>query len=498
MSTGRSLIDLVDQVLDGRYRIIRPLAEGGMSAVFEAEQLNVERKVAIKVLKPEISADPDMLARFRAEARIISELRHPNTLKLFDYGSTENGMLYLVTELLSGEPLALRLKRGPLDPKETIHLLKEVLQSLREAHQRGVIHRDLKPGNLFLEEVAGQQVVKVLDFGIAKIKVKAASDPDQPSTAEGLLLGTPAYLSPEQASGHTIDARSDIYSLGAVAYHCLSGQIPFPGEPVAQIMAHVSRPITPFPELDLPTPVPDPLARLVYRWMDKKPSRRPSDANAALAEVAAVEQQLFGTGGAVPIPAQKPKSSMLGTGIALMLLAGLLIFGLRFARQQTAGIGDTGTVAGRDAATVANNPESPLSDAGFVVSSKDSDDAGDPELLMDASVENADAETPTGLRVLDRPLSGSWRSPEAVLKVLGRIEPTALDCYRRTQTDDARGRTLRLTFIVRDAGVSVQVDPGDVRARAFRKCLSLRLPNQPWPPRRDTSTASLIIGENDR
>ncbi|MEL7372139.1 MAG: serine/threonine-protein kinase, partial [Myxococcota bacterium] len=191
MSTGRSLAHLVDQVLDGRYRIVRLLAEGGMSAVYEAEQLQVERRVAIKVLRPEISENPEMLARFRSEARIISELRHPNTLKLFDYGNTEDGMLYLVTELLAGEPLSLRLKRGPLSPKETLHVLVEVLRSLQEAHGHGVIHRDLKPGNLFLEEVAGETVVKVLDFGIAKMKAKRSEDPEQPTTADGMLLGTP-------------------------------------------------------------------------------------------------------------------------------------------------------------------------------------------------------------------------------------------------------------------------------------------------------------------
>ena len=228
--------------------------------------------MAIKILKPEISTDPDMLARFRAEARIISELRHPNTLKLIDYGATDDDLLYLVTELLSGEPLSLRLKRGPMSPRETLHVLREVLRSLNEAHERGVIHRDLKPGNLFLEEVAGQTLVKVLDFGIAKMKVAKAGDPEQPATADGMLLGTPAYLSPEQAEGLTVDARSDIYSLGAVAYHCLSGGIPFPGEAVAQIMAHVTRPPTPFDELDPPRDVPEPLAQLVYRWMEK--SRR--------------------------------------------------------------------------------------------------------------------------------------------------------------------------------------------------------------------------------
>ena len=493
MSTGRQLADLVDQVLDGRYRVLRLIAEGGMSAVYEAEQINVARRVAIKILKPEISTDPDMLARFRAEARIISELRHPNTLKLIDYGATDDDLLYLVTELLSGEPLSLRLKRGPMSPRETLHVLREVLRSLNEAHERGVIHRDLKPGNLFLEEVAGQTLVKVLDFGIAKMKVAKAGDPEQPATADGMLLGTPAYLSPEQAEGHTVDARSDIYSLGAVAYHCLSGGIPFPGEAVAQIMAHVTRPPTPFDELDPPRDVPEPLAQLVYRWMEKKPSKRPKSAQAAFDEATEVRDQLFGSDGtsAHRVAAPSSSSSVWVAVIGLGITVGLLVGAFQLSNGPVGGGRDASISARSDAEIIVEEPDaSTIDDGGTDV---------DAQLAADAGLAFDDAGVPalrTGLQILRRPLSGTWSSRESVLGVLSQIEPLALDCFRRTQPKPSAGREIALTFVVRAAGVSVRVLPADEAGRAFRRCLSFRLPRTlDWPARESASTAGLILGE---
>ena len=496
MSSGFHHYDLVDQTLDGRYRVLRLIAQGGMSAVYEGEQLNVSRRVAIKILKPEISHDPDMLARFRAEARIISELRHPNTLKLIDYGSTPEGLLFLVTELLSGEPLALRLKRGPMTARETLHVIREVLRSLKEAHERDVIHRDLKPGNLFLEEVAGQTVVKVLDFGIAKMKSKAAGDPEQPTTADGLLLGTPAYLSPEQAAGKGLDARSDIYSLGAVAFHCLSGQIPFPGEPVAQIMAHVSRPPPRFEELDLSTPVPEQLAELVYRWMAKKPTQRPANAQAALEEATDVHHELFGGERSTSAPDVYPRSRAPRRGargmwmfvVALVFVGTVVVLGQRAVDRGWSDAPDASVIfappVGEDIGLRADDG-GPTGDG----------DGGQANADLDAEITDADATTEIepGLRVLRRPITGSWRSQDEVLAVLSRIEPLALDCFRRTVTED---REITLIFIVRTAGVSVRVEPQDEQGRAFRRCLSFRLPSSlRWPRRADVSTAGLVIGE---
>ena len=491
MSSDRTLNDLVDQVLDGRYRVLHRLAEGGMSVVYVAEQLNVSRRVAIKILRPEISREPEMLARFRAEARIISDLRHPNTLKLFDYGTTEDGLIYLVTELLSGESLSTRLVRGPLSARETLRVLMEVLPSLHEAHERGIIHRDLKPGNLFLEEVAGHTVVKVLDFGIAKMKASRASDPDHPSTAAGLLLGTPAYLSPEQAHGKAVDARSDIYSLGVVAYHCVSGQVPFPGEPVAQMMAHISRPPPKFEELTPPPTVPGELSDLIFRWMSKKAGARPSNAQGALAEVQRVYDQLFGSGRTeVPAssgdetPTAVSRRRSVSVILALLLISGLIW--VAFGQMGTLPIAhlDAGTVADASRRVIEQSE-----DAGFITNDEDAgfapmDDAG-----IIPKIE-------PGVRVQSRPLSGTWRSPSDVRKVLDRIEPIAVDCYRRTQTGQDEGRFVSLTFVVRAAGVSVQVEPTDEAGAAYRRCLSFRLPKSlPWPARRETSTAGIIIGD---
>ncbi len=501
MSFGDSLSELVDVVIDGRYHILHPIAEGGMSAVFEAEQLNVSRRVAIKVLKPEISRDPDMLARFRAEAQIISELRHPNTLKLFDYGSLPDGRLYLVTELLSGEPLSARLKRGPLSVSETLKVLTEVLRSLDEAHGRGIVHRDLKPGNLYVEEVAGEKLIRVLDFGIAKIKIKGSKDPEQPTTAEGLLLGTPAYLSPEQAGGQAVDARSDIYSLGAVAYHCLSGQLPFPGEPVAQIMAHVSQTPTPFPELGLSETIPDPMARLVYRWMSKKPSDRPLTAKAALQEVLDVRTALHSGEGPPPsieLAPTKPKAQgwLATIGVVLIIFA---LVGLAKLSNLASSADGASAEQTTDAATAATTDADPIAVT-------DPADAGPPAPTGHAeavAVVDAGVTAPRGLHVLSRPISDGWSSPEAVHRVLDKVEPVALDCYRRaapassaTSSSSPR-RTMVLTFVVGTA-VDVQVQPRDEAGLRFRTCLRLRLPRAlRWPDRTGSAAASLVIGYDD-
>lgn len=219
----------IGRVLLGRYRIVSLLGEGGMGKVYLAEQKMgaAVRKVAIKTLHPELSADPQLVARFNRESETVIELSHPNTIQFYDFGELEDRTLFIVMEFIHGESLAAILTRGSIDPPRTDRLLIQICGSLNEAHQRGIVHRDLKPENVLLTERGGQRdFVKVLDFGIAKRS--EAEDPSKGKlTKQGMVLGTPPYMSPEQFSGEALDARSDIYSLGIMAYEMLTGRLPF-------------------------------------------------------------------------------------------------------------------------------------------------------------------------------------------------------------------------------------------------------------------------------
>src|SRR5215469_1509166 len=221
---------MVGLTLGGKYRVVRLLGEGGMGAVYEGEQQlgTTKRKVAIKTLHPHLSRDPKIKARFEREVGTIAELEHPNTIQVHDFGSTPDGILYIVMEFLQGRSLAdLLEKEGALSPERALHVVDQVCGSLEEAHGRGIVHRDLKPDNVVLVERAGKKdFVKVLDFGIAK-RANEEDRNEQKLTQQGMVLGTPPYMSPEQFTGKPLDLRSDIYSLGVMAYEMLTGKLPF-------------------------------------------------------------------------------------------------------------------------------------------------------------------------------------------------------------------------------------------------------------------------------
>src|SRR6185436_14057044 len=188
------------------------------------------RKVAIKTLHPHLSHDPKVLARFERECSTIAELQHPNTIQVYDFGKTDDGTLYIVMEYVEGRSVADIIEQeGPMDPARVEKILVQVCGSLEEAHSRGIIHRDLKPDNVVLCERAGQRDwVEVLDFGIAK-RSNEEDKEEKKLTQQGMVLGTPPYMSPEQFTGEPIDARSDVYSLAVMAYEMLSGRTPFSG-----------------------------------------------------------------------------------------------------------------------------------------------------------------------------------------------------------------------------------------------------------------------------
>ena len=256
----------------GRYRLKRRLATGGMGDVWIAYHPGLKRDVAVKILRPDaIERSSNALARFEREVRATTELVHPNTVRVFDYGTTEDGLWYYVMELLEGETLAEHVSRlGPLTPARVVHIVGQAARALGEAHEHGIVHRDVKPENLFLTSLGGEHdFVKVLDFGIAKVE-----NAEVTMTQTGSMLGTPAYISPEVATGQVADARSDVYGLGTVLYFLLCGKPPFEAESAgAVIYAHVhDRPAPPSRILgrQLPTDV----ETVVMRALEKNPANR--------------------------------------------------------------------------------------------------------------------------------------------------------------------------------------------------------------------------------
>lgn len=257
----------------GQYRLVRPLARGGMGEVFLAEHEMLKRPCVIKLIRPDKVGDEQTLARFQREVRATAQLSHWNTVEVLDYGRTEDGTFYYVMEYLPGMSLAeLVNKHGPLPPERIVHFLLQVCDSLREAHEAGLVHRDIKPENIVITQRGGvYDVAKILDFGL----VEPITGEHQPRlTPAGFITGSPLYLSPEQASGSTVsDPRSDIYSLGAVTYFMLTGRPPFLRETLVElIQAHARE--EPVPPSQLNPAIPRDLEEVTRKCLSKDPADR--------------------------------------------------------------------------------------------------------------------------------------------------------------------------------------------------------------------------------
>ena len=260
--------------VNGRYRIHEMIGQGGFGAVYRATNIATDQDMAIKLLAVSLdSDDSDVIQRFFAEAQVTASLKHPNTIRVFDFGQTEGGALYIAMELLNGQALNEVLRdRGRegrvMTEEETINIAVQTLRSLAEAHLANLVHRDLKPHNIFLNDVEGDDpVVKVLDFGIAK---RLGSN----LTGTGKAFGTPSYMSPEQAQSKKIDRRSDLYSLGVVLFQCIAGRPPFDGDnPLAVLLSHVTD-APPDLRIEARTPVSEGFVRAVERALAKNPDDR--------------------------------------------------------------------------------------------------------------------------------------------------------------------------------------------------------------------------------
>lgn len=306
--------EFLDAILDDKYRIEEKIGEGGMGKVYRATHIHMDSTVAIKILHTHLASDTTALERFRREARAAAHIRHPNAVAVTDFGvAKDSGIAYLVMEFLEGIELRAKIKeQKQLDYEESYHIVQQTCLALQAAHSKGIIHRDLKPDNIWLlRSDEGIARVKVLDFGIAKLK---SSSDSGTLTQQGMIVGTPFYMSPEQCKGEELDARSDIYSLGIILYEMLTGQVPFQAAtPVGIVLKHANEP--PRPPSELRQGIPPSVQEVVLRALKKLPQERQGSALELAQEFeialyqAGIELKMLGT--------RTPQSSFAITNLSL-------------------------------------------------------------------------------------------------------------------------------------------------------------------------------------
>ena len=284
----------------GSYQLGELLGRGGMGEVYKASHRMLARPAAIKLIRPEMlgGTDPAVaagaIARFQREAEAAAQLRSAHTVDLYDFGVTEDQTLYLVMELLDGMDLeSLVRQHGPMPAPRVVHVLRQVCDSLEEAHARGLVHRDIKPANIHIGRVGCRDdFVKVLDFGL--VKTAAVGAAQSLATIEGVIMGTPAYMAPEMALGESVDGRADLYALGCVAYYLLTGEQVFTGDTVLKVITqHLQAvPVPPSERTELP--IPTTLEHLVLACLAKKPEERPQNARQLAQSLDAIEGMTWG------------------------------------------------------------------------------------------------------------------------------------------------------------------------------------------------------------
>ncbi len=265
------------EILTGQFKVLERIGSGGMGAVYKAQQPSMDRFVAVKILHSKFTKRKDLVSRFRREARAMSHLTHPNTAKVFLYGQLEDEACYIVMEYLEGRNLGQIVRQeGPMKPERAIAVLIQACGALEEAHQKGIIHRDLKPENIFLCSQGGlEDFAKVLDFGLAKVTEREMQPGSLILTQEGMVFGTPEFMSPEQAQGKTLDPRSDVYSLAVILYELLTGKLPFDARtPMEFIGLHVQATPIPLAERAPGNEYPIGLQDVLDRALAKKPEDR--------------------------------------------------------------------------------------------------------------------------------------------------------------------------------------------------------------------------------
>jgi len=273
--------DLLGRVVAGRYRVLNHLGQGGMGTVYLAVHEAIEKKVALKVLRAEYSAKPDLVERFQREAISASLIKHPNVLDVFDFGQLDNGCFFLAMEFLEGRDLADELESSRVLPAErALRIVLQMCKALAVAHGKGVVHRDLKPENVFLQVTAdGEEAVKIVDFGIAQLRSKEEAAATETSrrrlTRTGMIFGTPEYMSPEQAAGRQADLRVDIYATGIILYEMLTGAVPFTGDTFFAVLnSHMNDALPPMRSLNPEVASSPELEAVIAKCLAKNPDER--------------------------------------------------------------------------------------------------------------------------------------------------------------------------------------------------------------------------------
>jgi eukaryotic-like serine/threonine-protein kinase len=308
---------LVGEVLDGRYRIINKLGEGGMGEVYAAEHVHIEKRVAVKLLRPEIVTNKEAVSRFKQEARSASSIGHKNIIGIEDFGQLPDGRIYLCMELLDGAPLNDLIAHGNLPPDRVLNILIQTGHGLAAAHAKGIVHRDMKPENIFVTRgPGGEDIPKLLDFGIAKV---AGNEGQNNLTRTGTIFGTPFYMAPEQALGQQVDARADIYAMGVICYEVFAGSLPFQGE---SFMGILTQHITTEPEPVMQRAIaagrvlPPGADQVIARAMAKDPERRYQTMDELVQALVGVYRAAAGSGMSAYMEAyQPPPSALIAAGM---------------------------------------------------------------------------------------------------------------------------------------------------------------------------------------
>lgn len=285
---------LIGLTLNDRYKIHRRLGEGGMGIVYEAEHVVIEKRVALKVLRDDFSSRPDVVERFRQEAKSASRIGHEHIVDISDFGETPSGASYFVMEMLRGRDLAEDLEEGgPLTVHRALAIAMQCCRALGAAHAKGIVHRDMKPENIFMcERESGEDFVKIVDFGIAKMSdIETDGEPGRKLTKTGMIFGTPEYMSPEQAQGKSLDHRVDVYAMGVILYELLTGRVPFVGDTFMGILTqHMFEQPPPLQAANPSSQVPPNVEAIIFRALAKSADERyasmeelANDVQAALA-----------------------------------------------------------------------------------------------------------------------------------------------------------------------------------------------------------------------
>src|SRR5947209_10948653 len=294
-SVGAEADPLLGRVLNDRYRILEVIGHGGMGRVYKALQAPLDRLVALKILGAGHDRDPNFYKRFFLEASVTAKLTHPNTITLYDYGRTDDGIFFIAMEYLKGRTLSAAMQQdGPLAQERVIHIAQQICRSLREAHSLRIIHRDLKPANvMLLRQHDDHDFVKVLDFGL--VKFFCGDNPEGDITNAGTFMGSPHYIAPEQARNQNPDQRCDIYSLGVLLYHMLTGRVPFTAPaPVDIILKHLHEQPVALRELRPDLPIAPDLQEIVLRCMAKAREDRYQSMDELLAQLKFVRTSITG------------------------------------------------------------------------------------------------------------------------------------------------------------------------------------------------------------